>query len=102
MNFLTKALTAATHDSAKVMTTEVRHHAIQQGWEPEVASGISIKYDGEKLNYDLGSDHRDRAFVHEFGNENQPPKATIRRYLSDLSGVKDVFPAIYENRLRGK
>lgn len=100
MNFLAKALKEAAETSTKVMTSEVRRHAVTQGWEPEVANGISISINGEHLGYDLGTEHKDRAFVHEFGDERKQPKATIRRYLNKLDDVKELFPQIYMHHLK--
>ena len=99
MNFLTKALNEAAQTSTKVMTSEVRRRAVQQGWEPEVANGISISVNGDHLGYDLGTDHKDRAFVHEFGDEGKQPKATVRRYLNKLDGMDELFPKIYKHHL---
>ena len=100
MNFLIKALNEAAQTSTKVMTSEVRRHAVKQGWEPEVANGISISVAGDNLSYDLGTEHKDRAFVHEFGDERKQPKATIRRYLNKLDDVKELFPKIYMHHLK--
>lgn len=100
MNFLIKALNEAAQTSTKVMTSEVRRHAVKQGWEPEVANGISISVNGDHLSYDLGDEHKDRAFVHEFGDENKQPKATVRRYLNKLDDVKELFPKIYMHHLK--
>lgn len=102
MNFFLKAITDATHDSTKIMTAEVRQHALNQGWEPEVAAGLTISFNGDNIKYDLGDKHRDRAFVHEFGDENKQPKATVRRYLNDKGTAKQTFQQVLSAHLGAK
>lgn len=94
------ALTNATHDAAKVLTYDLREAAIRDGWEPEVASGISLTYDGSKFVHSLGDLHKDRAFVHEYGDERQHPKATIRRYLNNGSYANEVIGKLVSKHLK--
>lgn len=85
------AIHKAQADMAETMSSELRHVAVKDGWEPEVAAGISVKHADGTLMYDLGEKHRDRAFVHEFGDERVRPKATIRKYLNNISGLGKGF-----------
>lgn len=94
------AVTNATHDIAKFMTYDLRSVAVREGWEPEVASGLSISYDGNKFAYNLGDQFSEQAFNHEFGTETTRPKATVRRYLNDLSGAQKVMGKLIEKHVK--
>jgi hypothetical protein len=77
-----ESVNKAITSTARFMTTELRSHAISDGWEPHVAQGLSIKWDGSTLKHDLGEHTFDEAFVHEYGDERKRPKATVRRFLN--------------------
>ena len=77
-----KSTDKAVASTARFMTAELRRHAISQGWEPHVANGLSVKWDGSSMKHDLGEHTFDEAFVHEYGDENHRPKATVRRFLN--------------------
>jgi hypothetical protein len=95
------AIIKAQEDMAKTMSDELRAAAIKDGWEPKVAKEISIKYHQGAFKYDLGDKHADSAFMHEFGSETAPPKATIRKYMNNVKGPASAAIRTINSSLKG-
>lgn len=100
MKHYAEAVSSATHDLARLMTVQVRQRALAEGWEPEVARDIALTFDGSKFDYHLGESHKDRAFVHEFGDERTPPKATIRRHINGARNNEENFRQLVNANLK--
>lgn len=101
MKPLKTAIEKAAHDTALYATLELRNHAISDGWEPEVADGLSVEYVDGKFNTKIHSGVSDRAFVHEYGTEVTRPKATVRTFKEDNSHIKEVFARQLHKHLGG-
>lgn len=82
---LFKAVDKAAADSAVIMTHQLRQHALQHGWEPDVTSGLYVKHHEGKFSINIHPSVADRAFVHEYGNETKRPTAALRKYINDTS-----------------
>lgn len=102
MKLYLDAIHKATDDMAEHMSGQLRLAAIKDGWEPEVANGLSISVQNGEPHYSLGTTHKDRAFVHEFGNETQRPKATVRKFLNNSTDATAVFAASAIKHSKGK
>ena len=71
------AIHKAAEQTATVMTNQVRQHASSNGWTPEAAQSLNVKYvDGKFVAH---SNHPE-AFTHEYGSQTQSPKASVRRF----------------------
>lgn len=98
MKKLLEATQKAKQDTARYMTAQLRKQAAQSGWDPEVASTLNIAHEGGKFTAKVHPDHADRAFVHEYGDENVKPTAAIRKFMNDPKHVNDAFMVTLNNR----
>ncbi|CAB4128705.1 hypothetical protein UFOVP223_98 [uncultured Caudovirales phage] len=62
------------------MTDQVQQRALSEGWDPEVASSLSVRYQHKKFIMSVADEHKNRAFDFEFGTQNSAPKGTLRRF----------------------
>jgi hypothetical protein len=95
---LLEATQKATQDTARYMTSQLRSQAQQSGWDPEVASTLNVVHENGKFQAKIPSSHADRAFVHEYGNENIKPTAAIRKFMNNPKNVEDAFMVTLNNR----
>lgn len=101
MKKLKAAVNRATEDAAVYMTAELRNNALEHGWHPEVVSSMSVVHNSGSYHVQIHPDYQDRAFVHEFGDENTPPTAAIRKYSSS-NGQQKAFMTLFNKHYRGK
>jgi hypothetical protein len=80
---LKAAVNKAKEDTAVYMTAELRRNALSSGWHPEVVANMSVVHDNGSYKVTVHPDYTDRAFVHEYGNENSSPTAVIRKYSNN-------------------
>jgi len=81
----------AKQDTARFMTQQLRQHVLQHGWDADVAAHLSVVHKDGKLSTEVHPDYADRAFVHEFGNENQRPTAAIRKFANNTQVAEEAF-----------
>jgi hypothetical protein len=79
---LKEAAIKAIEDATKVATHSFRKHALQHGWDSDVVAHTHVKYENGKFGVHTHPDYQDRAFVHEYGTENVPPTAAIRKFFN--------------------
>jgi len=91
----------AAHSTAEFMTGELRRSALEHGWHPDVVANMHVNYDGEEFKVHVHPEYRDRAFVHEFGDENNRPTAVIRKYDNDGFNYSQVFHMHLSKHLGG-
>jgi hypothetical protein len=53
---------------------------MSDGWEPEVASALGVVHDGNRFSITVDDQYANRAFIHEFGYQDNYPKATLRKF----------------------
>lgn len=102
MKLLKEALEKAAHDTAAYVTADLRHTAREHGWDEDVVSTMHVSHgeDGYKVNV---PDHlKDKAFVHEFGDEKTAPTAAIRKYSNNHAVAAQVMLKNLEKHLGGK
>jgi len=80
MDELSQALKSTLHQLVLQMSEQVKHQALNDGWEPDVASALGVEHDGNKFSITVDDQYAARAFVHEFGDQDNPPKATLRKF----------------------
>ena len=80
MKHFTDSLHKAAADAAHVMSSELRASATEHGWHPDVVAGLNVHYDKGQFKVEFPDEHKDRAFVHEFGDQHNRPTAVLRKY----------------------
>jgi glycosidase len=96
------ALARAAHDTAAYVTADIRHTAAEHGWDPEVSSSLSVHYGEDGYNVTVPDHLKDRAFVHEFGDERNAPTAAMRKYSNSREIASKVLLKNIEKHLGGK
>ncbi len=82
MEILSRALQSAVRQVAAHATAQLRGNALQDGWDASTASGLEVAVVGQEAKVIVHDDFADKAFQHEFGNQNHRPKATVRKASS--------------------
>jgi hypothetical protein len=99
---LTDSIHKAAGDAAHLMSAEIRASATEHGWHPDVVAGLNVHYDEGRFNVEFPDEHKDRAFVHEFGDEHNPPTAVLRKYAHQSAGAQKFFTQRLTKHLGGK
>jgi hypothetical protein len=84
----------AADDTAASMTMELRGNALKAGWHKEVVDNLQVKHSDGSFSVHVHPDFKDRAFVHEYGDEKSKGTAVIRRYNKPESGDKAFMKAL--------
>ena len=101
MEHIIDAIHRAAGDTVSSATHEIRSSALNDGWDHKAAKAIRVEYvDGEFVSK-LSGKHRDAAFVQEFGDEENPPKATIRKAVRKTPMTEKAFLSNLETHLKG-
>jgi hypothetical protein len=86
---------AAAKDTTAALTDELRQSALEHGWEPKVANALHVIHGDEGFIVHVDEEHSDRAFVYEYGNEQNRPTAVVRKFQNKpkkaLSGYADLL-----------
>lgn len=92
----------AAADTARFMQREIRRSAKEHGWDPSVVKNTFVKYEDNAFKVHVTPEYADKAFVHEFGDENNQPTAVIRKYNNNSGKAeKALLKSIYAH-LGGK
>lgn len=92
-----KAAQKAAHDTARIMTSQLRQHALESGWDADVVNNLSVINKNGKFTTDIHPSYANRAFTHEYGDEHNRPTATIRKYLNDPVHTNNAFMVALEH-----
>lgn len=93
MNDYLKAVRRAANQTTAFATAEVRQRALSAGWDEDVAEGTAIQFTNKGFSSNVEQSVQDRAFVAEFGNEEQLPTAVLRKYDNDSETTQEMFLA---------
>lgn len=74
------ALDKATVDTTLFLTAELRNRARKDGWDNDVVNGLRVVNHEGDLHVKFPSEKADRAWKHEFGDADQTPTATLRKF----------------------
>jgi hypothetical protein len=81
-----EAIQKSTGDVASSLTTKLRESALEHGWDRDVVANLHVVHNNGSFDVHVHPDYKDRAFVHEYGNESVRPTAVIRKF-SNQKGV---------------
>lgn len=101
MKAIVKAAHKAANDTARLMTAQLRHHALNAGWDNDVVENMSVVHENGKFSTKIHPDYQERAFLHEYGNSANRPKATIRKYANDPQVAKQAFTMSMSKHWKG-
>lgn len=101
MKHIIEALHRAAEDSAQAITADVQAHTRKAGWDEKVTKSTLVSYKDGKFSADIAGKHSDAGFVHEFGDEDHPPTAALRKYKDPSEAVHRAFAGHLEKHLEG-
>lgn len=93
-------LERAAHETAAYMTADLQNRAHEHGWDEDVANSIRVHYEDGKFKAKVAPEYSERAFKHEYGDENNPPKATVRKYDSSSSAEDAYMISLHKHVLK--
>jgi len=100
-----KHIIAAVHHAAKstesAVTSEAQSHVHAHGWSPEATNAVKAEYKDGEFSVAVKGKHRDAAFIHEFGDEEHPPTAALRKYSRNSPKAEQAFISNLETHLKG-
>lgn len=83
-------------ESTTTLTNSLRAAALESGWSPKEAAGISVTVSGTDLSVEVAGKNTD---AREFGDESTPPNPAIRRWLGDTTDISSVVASSMIRRL---
>lgn len=101
MKAIVQAAQKAAKDTARFMTAQLRHHALNAGWDEDVVAHMDVVHENGKFSTKIHPDYQERAFLHEYGDGKSRPKATIRKYANDPEMAKQAFTMAMNNHWKG-
>jgi hypothetical protein len=96
MDELTQALKLTLHQLVKQMSEQAKNQAINDGWELDIASSIDVRHEGNSLAFSVSDEYAEKAFIHEFGDQNNSPKATLRKFGNQNKSAEATALAIFD------
>jgi hypothetical protein len=91
MKHIIDAIHSAAADTAEYITHDLRQTARKSGWGKDVVNNTHVHYGEKGFVAKVGGEHRDAAFVHEYGDEDHPPTAVLRRYANKSPNAEAAF-----------
>lgn len=88
MKRIVNALEKAAADTARSVQRQLRRSALEHGWDPKVVANTRVVYKDNQYSVVVSPKYADKAFVHEFGNENEQPTAVVRK-LNNRMGTTE-------------
>ena len=98
---LKEVVLKASKDAAQAATHSFRAHALAHGWDKDVVAHTHVAYEDGKFGVKIHSDYEDRAHVHEYGDENTPPTAAIRKFFNRSENTQEPFMAAVNKYAKG-
>ncbi|CAB4128792.1 hypothetical protein UFOVP111_81 [uncultured Caudovirales phage] len=91
-----KAYKVTAKRFAQEMQMQLRANAIQDRWDPKVASGLTVQFNNGNLATGHRDEDRNAVFDLENGTQDQVGKATIRRLGNNKAETVDRFARLYK------
>jgi hypothetical protein len=88
---LLQATQKAAHTTAQFMTQQLRHSAMQHGWDSDVVNHMHVIHENGSFKTHVDPEYAERAWVHEYGTETVRPTAVIRKYSNNSKIAKDAL-----------
>lgn len=99
MTVLKKALDETIKQFTAAMSVGLQSNAHADGWDPNIASNMQVKFHDGKMTAELPEEHSDQAHTYEYGTETQRPLATVRKYANRVSNQNEMFGKLFEKNL---
>lgn len=93
MQNLLDAFDRASNDAALYMTADLRRKATERGWSREVVNAMRVVRKGGDFIVKVPAALADQAWVHEYGDPDNTPTATIRNYDSRHPELTEFYGA---------
>lgn len=81
----------SAHVAAAHMEADLRRSALEHGWHHEVANSLTVNYHEGQFKVHVPEQYADKAYVHEFGDQNTLPTGVIRKYNNRPDAGHHVF-----------
>lgn len=79
MKHILDAFDSTADLAARKLTANLRSSAMKSGWDPQVASSLSVSYSGDKFDVVVPPEYDEAAWKFEYGDGNRRPTAVIRK-----------------------
>lgn len=99
METLTDAAKKAAVSAGLYMTADVRHSAMQHGWDSNVVANTHIMYDGSAYQLSVHEDFESQAMDLEYGTQHTGPTGVLRKYGNNTKQAEQAFIAGLEKNL---
>ena len=96
-----KVYEKAAHDTALLMTADLRNKAVNDGWDPEVAKAMRVEFTEDGHIVRIAKNHQESAHKHEYGSEGTPPTASIRKYSNKIDSKEHLFLSRLKHHAEG-
>lgn len=83
MDDLHKAHKRATTDAVLFMTADLRTRARAEGWDEKVVNKLRVVNKNGEYSVRFPASVGDQAWIHEYGDPDNTPSGTIRRFDSN-------------------
>jgi hypothetical protein len=87
MEKLHKAYKRATTDATLFMTAELRSRARSEGWDEKVVNKLRVVKKDDTYSVKFPASVGDQAWIHEYGDPENTPTATIRKFDANPSAT---------------
>lgn len=99
MKKLADALKKSLKDTSRELTAEMRDTAIQQGWDANVANGLTLQVGLGNLAMAVKSNIQNRALDLEYGTSDASPNSVMRKFTNNRQKIEKTIIANLENEI---
>lgn len=79
MKQILEAFDSTAELTARKLTASLQRSAMDSGWDPEVASNLSVNFSGDKFDVSVPPQYDEAAWRFEYGDGNRRPTGVIRK-----------------------
>lgn len=97
MKTLKDAAKQAALDAAEFATSNLRGRALDSGWDMRASMGTEVTFNGSEFNVDIAPEHKASVFDLEYGTEDTPPTAVVRKFANSGAAEAAFVEMFYKN-----
>ena len=95
------AIHRAAESAAPHMTADLQHNLLEEGWDLETATHVRVHAHEGTFEARVPGSHAIPAFDHEYGTQDAPPKASLRRYGQAGSRAEKILMTSLAREMEG-
>ena len=89
MQNVNSLLNSKALNGSEEMTAALRERAMDSGWPTDIASQISVEFDGSSLYFNIPDSIAETVYELEYGTPNRRPTSVLRGLKYRLAGLMD-------------